>query len=111
MVWGPRCHSGEGTDARLGLPREGGNLLKASDLASQGQSQAAGPRLSQAVPGIIWVVLGRGWGGGAAGLESCSSCQDGRPPGFVTGPPTRCPKVGKGVRLIWLLLGGCRPGD
>ena len=61
-VWGPWCHSGEGTDARLGLPRERGNLLRASDLASQGQSQAAGPRPSQAVPGMVWVVLS-GWGG------------------------------------------------
>ena len=62
VVWGPRCHSGEGTYARLGLPGEGDNLLRASDLASQGQSQAAGPRPSQAVPGMVWVVL-PGWGG------------------------------------------------
>ena len=62
VVWGPWCHSEEGTDARLGLPGEGGNLLRASDLASQGQSQAIGPRPSQAVPGMVWVVLW-GWGG------------------------------------------------
>ena len=101
MVWGPQCHSGEGTDAKLGLPREGGNLLKASDLASQGRSQAAGPRLSQAVPGIVWVVLGRGGGERAVqlALNLAALARMADPQGSSQGPQPDVPKLVRGSGL------------